>query len=229
MGPSDHLAIDIQISALPIIIHKEPILDTDKTNWDLYKNILELEEEINLDGASLFELHNAYIKLYERIQYAKSEATPTKTIQQRHNLTFTLRFKRLTKILDKYSKQLLNGGKTEHLDRTIRLTQQLLISEGNLCKAQWWQDQILKVEEASRNNNRFWKRINLLSGKLGKKTSHLKYTKNGVETTTKSDNEKNQVFSNTWKNVYKLTDVENRQFDNENELKSKPRTFKKCR
>ena len=57
--------------------------------------------------------------------------TPIKTMQIKHNMKTSSKFRRLTKILQKYSDKLQTTGKTEHLERVIRNTQLMLIQEGN--------------------------------------------------------------------------------------------------
>lgn len=217
LGPSDHLTINIQISSLPIMIPINPIPDIDKTDWDKYKSILETKEIINLDEKSIVDLNNAYNKLYEDLQAAKEEATPMKNVRRINNLKYTTKFKRLTKILDNYHRALMIHGKTDHLSRVIRNTQLMLIEEGNHVKYLWWEEQITKCEEAARSNNRFWKRINMLSGKKKPRTPNLKYYEQGVEKIADNDQDKNNVFTNTWKDVYYISPEDNQNFDQANE------------
>ena len=84
--------------------------------------------------------------------------------------------------------------KTEYLSRVIRNTQLLLIEEGNHVKYLWWEEQITKCEEAARSYVRFWKRINVLSGKKKARTPNLKYMEQGIEKTAETDQDKNKVF-----------------------------------
>ena len=53
----------------------------------------------------------------------------------------------------------------------------MLIDEGNICKAQWWEEQIQKIEDEARNNKRFWNRIKILSGKHTKNNKSQKKNK----------------------------------------------------
>ena len=217
MGPSDHLTINIQISSLPILTPITPTPDIEKTDWDQYKTILETVETIDLDGKNVIDLNNAYKKLYEDIQAAKEATTPLKNIKLINNLKYTTKFKRLTKILDNYHRALMTHGKTEYLSRVIRNTQLLLIEEGNHVKYLWWEEQITKCEEAARSNVRFWKRINVLSGKKKPRTPNLKYMEQGIEKTAETDQDKNKVFTDTCEKVYDISPEENQNFDQANE------------
>ena len=120
LGPSDHLTIDVQISAKPIIVQKEAYESIKNTDWEIYKNSLSNIEEIDLQGKTIIELNQEFDKLYKQIQRAKEEATPIKTHQNRNNMKPSAKFKRLTKILDKYCQALLRGGLTEQLEKQIR-------------------------------------------------------------------------------------------------------------
>ena len=106
---------------------------------------------------------------------------------------------------------------TEHLQAAIRNVQLLLIQEGNEAKYRWWNEQIEKVEEASKNNNKFWKRIDKLSGKKRAPMPTIKYKVNGIDKTARTDTEKVEVLTDTWKNVHTITPEENEEFDKENE------------
>ena len=217
LGPSDHLTINIQISAKPIIVQKEPYESIKNTDWEKYKNILSNIEEINLQGKTIEDLNQEFENLYEQIEKAKKEATPLKTQQTRQNMKPSAKFKRLTKILDKYSQALLRGGLTEHLSKQIREIQLMLIQEGNECKWLWWEEQIMKIEEAAKDNKRFWKQIDRLSGKKRQQTPFLKYKENGIEKIAKTDEEKTEISTRMWKEIYKITPEENKQFDEETE------------
>ena len=181
IGPSDHITMDIQISALPIIVKKEPYYDIDNTNWDQYRDILENTEEIDLQGKTTEEMEQEFTKLYEQLQAAKDQTTPLKTMQLRTQMKPTAKFKRLTKILDRYYQTLVRGGKTEQVEKQIRDTQLLLIQEGNYQKNIWWEEQIQKIEIAAKDNNRFWKQIDRLMGEKRQLTPNLKYKENGIE------------------------------------------------
>ena len=74
--------------------------------------------------------------IYNDINTTKGEFDQYRTIHRKYNLHTTEKFKHLTRVLDRYYRVLVNQGKTEHIDRAIRNTQQMLIQEGNLCKEQ---------------------------------------------------------------------------------------------
>ena len=139
IGPSDHITIDIRISADPILVPRPPIPDIDNTDWDQYKELLSSDPLINLDGGTADSILNEFNKIYSSINSAKEQSTPMKTVQRRNNLKTTSKFKRLTRILDIYFRALTRHGKTPHLERSIRHIQSLIVQEGIQCKYEWWQ------------------------------------------------------------------------------------------
>merc|ERR1712008_369237 len=62
IGPSDHITINITVSAEPIIAQCTPHPDIKNTNWDVYKNILSTEEEINLEGNNVVSILQEFDK-----------------------------------------------------------------------------------------------------------------------------------------------------------------------
>ncbi|CAL4062938.1 unnamed protein product [Meganyctiphanes norvegica] len=221
IGPSDHITMDIQISVNPISIPCTPIQDEKNTNWEEYKRRLEVLPEINLDGRNILDLHNEFSKLFSDITNAKNASTPIKTFTKKNNLKTTTKFKRLTKILNRYHNALMTNGLTNHLSVAIRNTQLLLIQEGNVCKEEWWQAQLAKVELAAKCNIKFWKRINHLSGRKKAHVPPLKYDLNGTEQTAKTDEEKENLFTNILKQACRISPEENTDYCQNNERRVK--------
>ena len=138
---------------------------------DEYKNILSTDEEINLEGNNVASILQEFDKIYKSINEAKDTTTPQRTIIKKNNLKPTSKFKRLSKILDRYYQTLTTTGNSDHLDTSIRNVKLMLIQEGNICKEIWWQNQIEKVEMAAKCNTKFWRHIHHLSGE--KRHQHL--------------------------------------------------------
>ncbi|CAL4085533.1 unnamed protein product [Meganyctiphanes norvegica] len=191
------------------------------TNWEEYKRRLEEIPEINLDGRNILDLHNEFSKLFTDLADAKNTSTPIKAFTKKNNLKTTTKFKRLTKILDRYHHALMTNGLTNHLSIAIRNTQLMLIQEGNVCKEEWWQAQIEKVELAAKCNIKFWKRINHLSGRQKTHVPPLKYDLNGTEQTAKTDEEKENLFTNILRQACRISPEENTNYCQDNERRVK--------
>ena len=194
--------------------------DTKNTNWDIFKEKLANAPEINLENKTALDLANEIKNLYSQLEEAKTAATPIKTQYIKNNLNRTAKFKRLSKILDRYSKQLLTTGLTPHLDRVIKETQLRLLQEGNICKLKWWENQISKIEQASSNNSTFWKQIKINKGGSKRHTlPHLITQENGRQVVAKTDKDKTKIFTNFWSNITQITEEENEHFCADTELR----------
>ena len=204
IGPSDHITINITISSNAIRVHVPPYSDIKNANWDEYKDILANIPEINIDGGNTETIKQEMTNLYESIQHAKQTVTPIKNFVNQNNLNISTKFKRLTKILDRYHQALIANGKTPYLARTIRNTQLMLIEEGNACKIQWWEKQIEKIELSAKCNIKFWRQIKKLSGKKRTITPPLKYKENNIDKTAKTDEEKANILQPSLKKHVQL-------------------------
>ena len=165
MGPSDHMAINIKISCNPILLECPAYENYTNTNWATYKDSLKFIPQINLEGKCLNDIHREIDSMYKNINYAKAKATPIVKIKRITTSKPTVKFKRLTKILDYYSTKLLTTGRTPYLDRKLNETRNALVDEGNTMKFIWWEEQLCKVEAAANNNFKFWRQINKIQGK----------------------------------------------------------------
>ena len=88
----------------------------------------------------------------------------------------------------------------------------MLVQEGNLCKEIWWQEQLQKVELAAKSNQKFWRRVKLLSGKKRLPTPPLKYKENNIEKHAKTDREKTELFTKILKNNCTISREENQNY-----------------
>ena len=125
----------------------------------------------------------------------------------------TNKFKRLTKILDYYARQMRIHGKTPYLTTVIRNTQNSLIDEGNVMKYMWWENQLQKIEKATKSNTAFWKQVKLARGETRPKIPELIIeNEDGSESTAKTNRQKIHEFTKIWSQIYILTEEENRKY-----------------
>ena len=134
MGVSDHMTINIKISCRPILVQCQPRECYKNTKWDQYTNDLSEVPIINMGEKLLGELEKEIDNIYDEINKAKDKSTLIVTIKRIKTSASSLKFKRLSKILDTYCSQLLTKGRTTYLKRKINETKNLLDSEGNALK-----------------------------------------------------------------------------------------------
>ena len=219
MGPSDHLGIDIRISCNPILVECPIWEDYNNTNWRLYKDSLKDIPLINLGEKYLNEIHNEIEKLYTDLDKAKVKATPLVKLKRIRSMKSSVKFKRLTKILDFYSMRLLSNGMTPYLERKINDIKNALVDEGNAMKYLWWEEQICKVEAAAKDNSKFWRQINKIQGKPSNQIPILKSIIDNREVKAETQDDKIKLLTNIWSNVYQISHLENQQFCQTNENK----------
>ena len=179
MSLSDHMTIDVKISCNPILVECPAYENYTNTNWETYKDDLKLIPRINLEGKFLSDIHQEVNNMYKSINAAKNKATPIVTVKRIRTSKCTVKFKRLTKILDYYSSKLLTTGRTPYVDRKLNEIRNALVDEGNTMKYLWWEEQLCKVEAAASDNSKFWRQINRIQGKPSNQMPLLKSVING--------------------------------------------------
>ena len=152
---------------------------------------------------------------------SKEKCTPVVTFKRIRTSKCTVKYKRLTKILDYYSNKLLTSGRTPYLEKKLNETRNALVDEGNAMKFLWWEEQLCKVEAAASSNKKFWRQINKIQGKPTNQIPLLKSIINGQEIEAGTQEEKIKLLTNIWSNVYQITPQENAKFCKINEAKVK--------
>ena len=219
MGPSDHMTINIRISCKPILINCPPREDYENTKWEQYKNALAEVPLNSLGEKFLGEIEKEIDTIYDQMNEAKTESTPIVTIKRVRTSNTSIKFKRLTKILDIYCVQLLTKGRTPFLARKIDETKNHLVTEGNALKYIWFEEQLCKVEAAAKDNKKFWRQINRIQGKPSNQIPLLKANIDGIQTEANTPEEKISLLTNIWSSVYQITPQENLNYCQRNDLK----------
>ena len=146
-----------------------------------------------------------------------NKATPVVHFKRISTSKYTVKFKRLTKILDYYSTKLLTSGRTPYLERKLNETRNALVNEGNAMKYLWFEEQLCKVEAAAKDNSKFWRQINKIQGKPSNQIPLLKANINGNEIEANTQDEKLDLLTNIWSSVYQISPEENLNFCMRNE------------
>ena len=212
MGPSDHMGINLRISCDPILIECPLWEDYKNTKWQLYMDMLKDIPLVNLEGKHLSCIFNEISTLYSLIYKAKEKTTPIVKFKRIRSLNTSIKFKRLTKILDYYSLKLLTNGMTPYLERKINETRNALVDEGNTMKYLWWEEQLCKVEAAAKDNSKFWRQVNRIQGKPSNQMPSLKSIIDDREYIAESQEEKIKLLTNIWSSIYHISQMENQQF-----------------
>ena len=219
MGPSDHMTINLIISCKPILVNCSPREDYQNTNWKKYTDCFLRFPVQNFEGKFITDIDKEINCIYEKMSQSKANSTPIITFKRVRTSQTSMKFKRLTKILDTYCIQLLTNGKTPFLDRKINETKNLLVTEGNAMKYIWFEEQLCKVEAAAKDNSKFWRHINRIQGKPSNQIPLLKSIIDGSEIEANSTEEKINLLTNIWSSIYQISFHENQNFCLNNERK----------
>ncbi len=165
---------------------------------------------INFEGSNVKQLENATMSWIKIVKSAMDAAIPKSTHQYIYQLKTTPEIRDLEtqfKNLKRYST--LYGWTQQTYREYLRIKVELR----ERCKAAYnknWEDKINHISENSKNSKQFWNKINVLKGKM---TVHTNYMKDVEGNKYFSDIEKYNVMEKTWKDVFKVTEEEENNFD----------------
>ena len=109
---TDHITILATISSEPLMTRCPQFENLAQTSWPKFKDLLKDIPEINLEGQPREKIDEHLDKIFEELENARKESTPIIYVKRQNQLLKTNKFKRLTKILDYYARQLRINGKT---------------------------------------------------------------------------------------------------------------------
>ena len=219
MGLSDHMGISLRVSCKPILVECPIWENYENTKWGLYADTLKDIPLINLEGKYLKDIEHEIDTIYTKMYRAKDISTPKLKFRRVRTSYSSIKFRRLTEILDYYSKMLLTTGMTPYVERKLNETRNALVDEGNAMKFLWWEEQLCKVEAAAKDNRKFWRTIKRIQGKPTNHISILKASVNNNEIIAEEQSDKIKLLTNIWSNVYKISPLENQHFCHLNEKK----------
>ena len=215
---SDHLPIIMKIATKPLIIKTQKKLNIKKANWDRFKDITSNKMEqlhTNEEGNITKQDIDQKVKLWhEKILEATKESIPEKantilphprTTEKQNNLQY--RYKVIKNLSIKY-------GWTNQLRIAFRFAQNELIEESRKNYNENWRKLIENVEIKYKEPKKFWSDIRRLQGG---KQEIVPYLKDNRGNKLYKDEEKEEQFRTVWKDIFKITEEENRNFCPETE------------
>ncbi len=208
---SDHLPIIFKLSTIPFVTEKPKVYNTNKADWDLFQQKLDSQINVtNFDGCNSEQLENATLSWIKAVKTSMNAAIPTST----HKITYQLNRTQEIKDLETQFKNL-----KEFADyfgwtmQTYREYQRIKTELRERCKQAYnksWEDKINEVSINSKNSKQFWNKIKVLKGK---QTTHTNYMKDTEGKKYYSDKEKCNLMEKSWENVFKITEEEDNNFD----------------
>jgi len=208
---SDHLPVIFKLSTMPFIKEKQKAYKTHKADWDLFQYKLDSQINVmNFEGNTVEQLENATLRWIKNIKNAMDVAIPKSSYQYTYQLKTTPEIK----YLENQHKSLMEFA--EHFGwtmQTYREHQRIKTKLRERCKEAYnknWEDKINYISDNSKNSKDFWNKIKILKGK---NTTNIKYMKDKDGNKYFTDKEKCNLMEKTWKDVFRITDEEENNFD----------------
>ena len=215
---SDHLPIIVKFSTKAIVKDLAKKSKFKNADWDKFKSIIDREIDIELnneplegEGINQEKIDNAIINWINIVKVAKEESVPKSKV----NYYIHPKVSDYIKLLEQNYKQLtsLNHWSREQLIQ-IRNIQEQLKEESKRLHTEMWNNKIRKVNSTYKDPAKFWRDIKVLMGGKGIKNSYILDANN---TKIHEPKDKEKEFRSIWTNVFKITDEENQNFDQDNE------------
>ena len=189
-------------------------------DWDKFKSIIDREIDIKINnepleggGINQERIDNAITNWIKIVKVAKEESVPKSKV----NYYIHPKVSDYIKLLEQNYKQLtsLNHWSREQLIQ-IRNIQEQLKEESKRLHTEMWNNKIQKVNSTYKDPAKFWGDIKVLMGGKGIKNSCIGLL-DANNTKIHEPKDKEKEFRSIWTNVFKITDEENQNFDQDNE------------
>ena len=211
---SDHNYIVLTISTSPIQI---PIKERDSirlANWEKYKNLLSTKPIYNQPQITNDELDTLTNSWTADIEDASGQSIPKTKFKTLPHFKTTHETRLLQTQYNALMVEIARHGTS--YDRQIilnQLRQDIQTIHRRLYGQAW--DNIIRRMDIERDPKIFWTNIKKLQGNENK--SRAPYIKDHTGQKIYNDRDKEVIFRNYWKNVFKISDTENLDFDRQND------------
>lgn len=213
LTPSDHIPLIMILSTSPIQIPISKKFHMNKANWDGFKKDVDRLIVPDLNNKYIEEIDNALEHFHRIITTAMENNIPKTNFKILPHLTTTHHIRLIQTEFNQLYQYMERFGPNRYALQRIKQLQQQMYIKYQLIKNEQWNETINHINETT-DSKTFWKRINLLSGKEKMNTNYVK-DPNGRK--VYGDKEKEVIFRNIWRKVFKITEEENEEFDTEHE------------
>lgn len=206
---SDHIPIVFQISSSPRLIPATARFNFAKANWEQFQNILQVNTPINLENQPSNLIDSATETWFNQVMKAMNESIPKSS-------SFTTPHPRRTPEIQAIQHQYLqliqqaNSQRWSDRHRKILKALQINLQQKYLIiRNKNWEEKITNTEASHNNPSKFWQNIKQLMGSNSTPIPYILNT-NGEKITSEAEQE--EIFRNHFKQIYKISDEEQRQY-----------------
>lgn len=211
---SDHIPIIFTVSTSPIQIETKRRFTMSKANWEGFKQDLIQHQIPNLDLSQLEDIDRELKKVTTAIKYAATKNIPYSSYR-------TIPHNKPTEYIRQLQTQYCNlrtyierYGANLDIMRRIKAIQIKLRQECQRISKEKW-DELINNLDTNKNPKDFWISIKKMIGNDKQILTFIK-DQNGIPLYT--DKEIESAFRREWKNVFRISDEENDEFDEDHEL-----------
>ena len=204
---SDHIPIIYEISSSPQLIPAAPRLQINKANWDKFKESLAEKPVICINNQPSANVDTALNNWFEQITRAMDDNIPTIKHKTTSQYIITPEIQEIqTRYLHLLNKNKINNEWNERDRRLFRALQLNLQNKMIKLKDESWNKKILEIDIEHKDPATFWRKVKSLTGTNNTPTTYLKDDQ-GREYHT--DSEKEQLFQDYYKDIYRINAQDN--------------------
>lgn len=210
---SDHTPIIFKLSTSPIQIPTTPRFRMGKANWDGFQNELLNNSTTELDQCTLEEIDNTIEKLHNDMKKAANNNIPKTLYKTLPHFKSSNDLKTIQAIYAQTINYIDTFGPNINLINNVKILQDNI---QEICANKFqekWEHIINRINE-DKNPKTFWASINKLCGTNKQKQPYI-LDQNGRK--LYEDEEIEEAFRKQWKNIFKISEEENEEFDEETE------------
>lgn len=211
--PSDHVAMTITISTSPIQVPVTKRKAYGKADWDLYRAALRDFEPSNLERATPEELDQELERLQTALVEADNRAVPKTTYKTLPHPVTTQTMKTIEQRYEEVVNTIQMHGPSIEKMRNLRQLKIQYREEILREKDKLWNN-LLETIDKDKNPKTFWRSIKRMTGPPRPSMLALK-DDDGESYQEPEDQER--ILREHWKEIFKITEEENQEFDYENE------------
>lgn len=206
---SDHVPIEIKVSASPIQITVPPKLDFSKANWDSFTAQLSTFTIPNLDHQPTGIIDEQLERWFATVQEAMRRNIPVIKHRTLPAIKLTKEIKLLQETYKNLQRKVHLEGWTERLRSTMNILQHNMATVMKNQREKFWEELLKKTESTYKQPQIFWNEIRRLLGSNSENTPYL-LNPNGGKLQT--DEEKANEFRRHLINIFQISEEENNNF-----------------
>lgn len=210
---SDHVPIIMTLSTSPIQIQVSERLQINKANWEGFRTEIEDMSKPNLDHKTLEDIDALLESFHKKVTTSMKNNIPKTRYKTLPHINVTEDIRIIQTQFNQLYEYLNNHGPNRNLMYRIKYLQIQLQDLYRNKKQEQWNRIIEKIDENT-DSKKFWKQVNQINGIEKIKAPYVKDS-NGNK--IYNDQEQEQAFRSIWSEVFKITDDENENFDDEHE------------